>query len=131
MRPWSVNEDLMRYEREMLADPEKLKELATSPDVFSKNLKTYTEVNHEVVEKLCEARGWPNITHDGCLMYENTFFESEKECAEEAKMHIRRSRPWMEKLISQREKEIAEMRKNMENDEKSLAALEEKYPDNQ
>jgi hypothetical protein len=67
------NEDLARYHAEMTADPMKLVELVTSPDTFVASLPVWTYSGSEIMEKQCEEYGWPNITHDGLMMYDNTF----------------------------------------------------------
>lgn len=67
------NEDLGRYQQEIDADPVKLKKLALSPDHFDTSITVYTYDGGDIIEKQCEALGWPNVTHDGCMMYENTF----------------------------------------------------------
>lgn len=67
----SKNDDLARYYAEMTADPKKLKELIDMPDTFTESLTVYTYDGGEIIEKKCEAYGWPNLTHDGQLQYEN------------------------------------------------------------
>lgn len=67
------NDYLRRVYAAMVADPVKLRELVETPDVFEASIPVYTFENDEVVEKVCEKLGWPNITHDGCVMYDNTF----------------------------------------------------------
>lgn len=69
----SSNDDLRRYQQEMDADPEKLKRLVQTPDSFEVAITVYTYDGGDIIEKQCEALGWPNVTHDGCMMYENTF----------------------------------------------------------
>ena len=67
------NNDLMRYQSEMLADRAKLIELVNTPDTFERSLTVYTYENADILEKQCEEYGWPNVTHDGMIMYENKF----------------------------------------------------------
>ena len=42
-------------------------------DTFEASIPVYTYEGAEIIEKRCEALGWPNATHDGELMYENKF----------------------------------------------------------
>jgi hypothetical protein len=70
---WAVNDDLLRYQTEMEQDPEKLKSLVTSEDSFEKNILVYTYENSKIIEEYCEELGWPNVTHSGNIMYENTY----------------------------------------------------------
>lgn len=72
---WASNKDLLRYQAEMLADPEKLRELVLSKDEFQTFIRVFTYDGGEIIEKYCEEPGWPNVTHDGDMMYENTFSE--------------------------------------------------------
>lgn len=68
-----VNEDLRRYQTEMLANMPKLKELVESPDTFEKSITIWTYDGGKIIEKQCEVPEWPNVTHDGEMIYENTF----------------------------------------------------------
>lgn len=47
--------------------------LLNTEDTFEDSIKVYTYENDKILEKYCEKVGWPNITHDGLLMYNNTF----------------------------------------------------------
>src|SRR5262245_1665200 len=50
----------------MEADSAKLRQLISEPDTFTANIPVFTYTySGEIVEKLCETPGWPNITHDG------------------------------------------------------------------
>ena len=73
------NEDLKRYMREFEQDPQKLSQLIKEPDQFEASLTVYTYEPGEVIEKQCEVLGWPNVTHDGEIMYENTFSTDKEE----------------------------------------------------
>lgn len=55
------------------ASPEEVLALICSPDTFSASIPVFTYEGGLVIEKRCETLGWPNATHDGELMYENTF----------------------------------------------------------
>ena len=77
----SHNKDLERYCREMKSDPGTLLKLIESTDAFSKSIPVYTYDDGKVLELFCEEIGWPNVTHDGQMMYDNTFFPSREEAA--------------------------------------------------
>jgi hypothetical protein len=55
------------------AAPDEIVRLIAAPDTFSSSIPVYTYDDGEILEKKCEALGWPNTTHDGCMMYDNTF----------------------------------------------------------
>jgi hypothetical protein len=68
-----AGDKLSRYRDEMEADPAKLKDLMEQPDVFERSIAVYTYEGADIIECACEELGWPNVTHDGRMMYENTF----------------------------------------------------------
>lgn len=70
------------YKDLLHATPELLLELINKEDEFERSLPVYSEVHGEVREFYCEALGWPNTTHEGYLMFENTFFPDRKSCLE-------------------------------------------------
>ena len=75
---WSGNEDLKRYVTEMKVDEatSELKRLCQCEDTFGQLFPVYTFQNGRIVKKWCETYGWPNVTTDGSIMYENTFFQT-------------------------------------------------------
>lgn len=124
----SSNKDLTRYQAEMLADTAKLRELLEKPDQFSNSVPVYTYDGAEILEKYCEALGYPNVTHDGDLLYENTFSADRDQVVRWAKrsaalgaVHTRR---WIEDL----EKKLEEARKRLDREESNLSALCSAYP---
>lgn len=68
-----ANDELARYQRDFDSDPETLKHLVESPDTFSDAVAIYTYKDGEILEKVCEKPEWPNVTHDGQMIYDNTF----------------------------------------------------------
>jgi hypothetical protein len=58
----------------MKADPDTLRRLIAEPDVFERSVSVYTyDDKGNIIEALCEVPGWPNVTHDGRIQYENRF----------------------------------------------------------
>lgn len=78
---WSTNEDLKRYQEEMIADKETgvLKELIQINDEFPKLYPVFTYNGGKVIKTYCEVYGFPNIDIHGELMYDNTYFKTYKE----------------------------------------------------
>jgi hypothetical protein len=70
---YTGNGDLKRYLEEFEADPAKLKELVESKDRFEKHIPVFTYEEGKIVKRFCEELEWPNVTHDGFMMYENTY----------------------------------------------------------
>lgn len=123
-----TNEDLTRYLREFEADPTKLRELVAAPDSFTRSLPVFTYDEGQVIEKQCEEFGWPNITHDGCLMYENTFSHDKMKVVQRAKVNCRAGiKLFRERIIEQRKK-LSETEGNLARDEAALAKLDAEFP---
>lgn len=78
---YRINDELARY-NEALKEDEKngvLLKLIETPDTFAENLPVFTIEKGAVVREVCEEYGWPNTTHTGAIMYENTYFKTRKE----------------------------------------------------
>lgn len=73
------NADLERYIREFLADVDLLKSLIQQQDVFERSLPVWTYDGGDIIEKQCEQYGYPNVTHDGQMMYNNMFSSDRNE----------------------------------------------------
>ena len=76
-----------------MADPIAVKAAIATPDVFDRSITVYTFDGGEIIEKQCETLGWPNVTHDGYLMFANTFSDDREKvkrwALEEAQCGIR------------------------------------------
>lgn len=70
---YGLSGDLVRIYDEITADLDKAKELLSIEDKFENSITVYTYEGSNILEKQCEALGWPNVTHDGRLMYDNTY----------------------------------------------------------
>jgi hypothetical protein len=79
------NDDILRYQSEMDADPALLKRLVQAEDVFAASIPVYTYADGCIVEKRCEVPGWPNVTNDGDMMYENMYSTDKAQVIEWAK----------------------------------------------
>lgn len=123
------NGDLARYMREMEADPARLRVLMAAPDSFSASLPVYTYSGGEILEKQCEAYGWPNITHDGCLMYENEFFERKADAVRKAKANAQAGCDLVTRRIAECERDLAKWLKELAQEEADLAKLDHDYPE--
>jgi len=82
---WSTNEDLKRYQEEMIIDQEsgELKYLFSMHDSFDKLFPVYKIEERKIVKKWCEVYEWPNVTTEGELMYENYFYSNYKQAYKE------------------------------------------------
>ena len=74
------NNEIKRYMQEFDADPEKLREIVTKEDDLSEfTTPVYICENARIRKELCKEIGWPNVTAQGKLMYENTSFKTFRE----------------------------------------------------
>jgi hypothetical protein len=125
----SSNFNLSRYFREMTADPGKLKELIDTPDTFTGDLPVYTYDGAEIIEKKCEEYGWPNVTHDGCLMYENTFSPDRGMTGIRAKEDEGIYIKYIQESITETDEKLNGLRKKLLRHKTVLADLNSIYPE--
>lgn len=127
-----VNADLIRYVDEMKADPAKLKELVESPDTFKKSLVIYTYAGGTILEKFCEEYLWPNVTHDGDMMFENCYSKNKNIVIGWALENAARGIKWrgerIEELKEETATKIAELELAKKQCEFDLAKLKNDYP---
>lgn len=55
------------------ASPAEILAHIQADDTFSASIPVFTYDGADIIEKRCEVLGWPNVTHDGALMYENSY----------------------------------------------------------
>lgn len=122
------NEDLRRYMAEMKADPERLKEVVLAPDTFEKSITVYTYDGGNIVEKQCEEPGWPNVTHEGDMMYENTFSTDKEKVICWAKRNATAGVELSQRRIEEIKADLAKMEAVLEKSKAELATLESDYP---
>lgn len=103
----TLNQDLQRYLSDMKADPDKLKQLIDAPDIFAASLPVFTYKGAEIIEKQCEQLGWPNVTHDGQMMYQNMFFADRESALAAARTNC-------EAAIMLRRMELADQRERLD-----------------
>lgn len=124
-----TNAELDRYMAEFDADPEKLKELVARPDTFTDALPVYTWDGGEIIEAKCEEYGWPNVTHEGRMMYENTFFKSKADAVKHAKADAACGVKWRGEAVVEAEQKLAEQKAELARCEAELAKLNADYPE--
>ena len=124
-----LNADLIRYQQEMQADPETLRRMVAAKDTFSDSVSVYTYDGARIVEKRCEVPGWPNVTHDGLMMYENTFSTDRVQVVQWAKRNALAAASWRREAIAETEEKLASLRRDLAAREADFAELERQYPD--
>ena len=127
------NEELERIwndiEEDLEDNPEKLRELIETPDTFERSIPVYTYQGSEIIEKLCETPGFPNVTHDGLLMSDNTFSTDREKIVAKAKRNAKAAIKLHQERINDLEAQVAERRALLLEETDQLLSLDEKYPD--
>ena len=118
-----------KYPALLDASPEELLQLIQTPDVFSAAIPVYTYKDGEIIEELCETPGWPNVTHAGNMMFENTYSTDKATVIAWAKKSAALETRYLNDDIVRRENELAEARTQLAKAEAELARLDEDYPD--
>ncbi len=125
----SNNDELARYWQDMNADPKKLRRLINEPDTFTKSIKVYTYDGGKIIEKRCEKAGWPNVTHDGEMMYDNTFSTIKSKVVAWAKRNADCCIETFTRRIEEVKKELSEFEKLVSDTKAERANLEANYPE--
>lgn len=123
------NDDLVRYQREFDADPELLKRLVEAPDTFSAAIHVFTYKGGQILEKVCEKPGWPNVTHDGLEMYENTFSTDKNQVVAWAKRNADIGIKVQCRNLDELEAKIEDYRGRLATEIANRERLEADYPD--
>lgn len=74
------NDKIKRYMQEFDAAPERLKKIVTADDDLSEfTTPVYIYEDARIRKELCKEIGWPNVTAEGEIMYNNTSFSTFQE----------------------------------------------------
>lgn len=115
--------ELGRYRDEMAADPALLQALIAQEDVFERSIAVYTFEGANIIELACEELGWPNVTHDGRMMFENTFSSNRDKVVRWAFRSARAGiEAWGER-VAERERDLSEARAHLARRQNDLIAL--------
>lgn len=117
------NEELGRYQQEMDADPALLRSLIKTPDTFAASITVYTYKDGDILEKQCEQPGWPNVTHDGQVMYENAFSTDREVTVARAKEEAEISIRYTKEAIEETEQKLANLQSRLARQEANRAKL--------
>ena len=112
--------EIGRIRNELESDPDRLRRLLAAKDSFQESLPVWTYEDGEIIELRCEEYGWPNVTHDGRLMYENTFFEKREHAVRAAITNGEYAvKGWIEN-VEHAESELTEKREHLERARRNL-----------
>jgi hypothetical protein len=122
-----VNKDLKRYMEEMKADPAKLREVVQATDTFEASISVYTYDGGNIIEEKCEKPGWPNVTHAGHMMYENTYSTDKRKVVKWAKENAKSGIKWQSERVEEIKRDLAKIETLVKESQADLAKLEPDY----
>lgn len=102
------------------AGTRKLLDLIETPDTFEASIPVFTFQDGDIIECRCEAIGYPNVTHDGRMMYENRFSTDLEQVVRWAKRDLE---IWSENL-GERAEDLETQRDKVKNE---LSRVKSKY----
>lgn len=109
----------------MEADKHKLLELILALDEFTASIPVFTyDYDGNIIEKKCEKPGWPNVTHDGFVMYENRFSTDRAEVIEWAKRELGAAVESARRHVADAERKLIDLRGDLGKYKAGLAKLE-------
>lgn len=117
-----------KYPALLAAAPEEILQLVHAPDLFAASLPVYTYHGSEIIEKQCESYGWPNLTHDGEMMYENRFSKNKKTVIAWAKNSAASAAQHVRQAIAEAEARLTGLREELKAAEAALVKLERDHP---
>lgn len=115
--------ELDRVYKALVSDPEMLLKLIRQEDVFERSIRVYSFNGAEITEHFCEELGWPNVTHDGQMMYENRFTTDRNEAIEWALKEAESALKWEERRLGDLQKEIEETKTRRDHYASDVVAL--------
>lgn len=119
------NADLMRYQLDMAGNTAKLRNLIQTPDQFEHSLSVYTYEGANIIEKSCEKYGWPNTTHDGEPMYDNTFSPDKSVVIQWAMENAQSRISVQTSILEDKQKDVARIQADIESVKSHLEVLKE------
>lgn len=116
------------YPQILKADPNEILELLQAEDEFTASIPVYTYKDGEIIEKFCEIPNWPNVTHDGHIMYENTFSTEKDVVVGWAKRNADSAIENILYNIAEMEEKLAKYKAELAKQSASRERLESMYP---
>lgn len=123
------NDELSRYWHEMEGDIDTLKRLIEVEDVFERAVPVYTFDGGTIITRYCEEPGWPNTTHCGHLMYENTYSQDREKIVAKAKRNAALGVTTIKEQIDTMLDKLEQLRALHAREIQCLIKLNEDYPD--
>lgn len=121
--------ELARYQAEIDADAATFVRLMSEPDCFDRSVPVYSFRGSQIIEKQCEDLGWPHVTHDGELMYENGSFPTRDDAIRAAKADARSGITGWSSALERARQEVARVEQEINRATADLALLDTQFPD--
>ncbi len=97
------------------ADPAELIAILAAPDCFSASLPVWTYDGAKIIEQQCEERGYPNVTHDGTLQYDN--FDTPEKALAKANIE------WATRAVAEADERLTRLRNDLARSQDVLNAI--------
>ncbi len=117
------------YPALMAASKEEILNAIEAPDVFNASIEVFTYEDGQILKQVCETPGWPNVTHEGHLMFENTHSTDMDKVVCWAKKDAAAAAAQTKRWLQDAENSVAELRIRLAQHEAALGRLRERYPD--
>lgn len=104
-------------------------DIISQPDSFGPSVAIYTFDEPNILEKMSEETQWPGVTHDGCIIYENTFSTDKTQVIAWAKRDAAIGVLWANKRLNQLQKELEQQHAKLAEANGTVKQLEDLYPD--
>lgn len=117
------------YPALLSASPQEILAIIHAEDTFTGSIPVFTYEGGKIIEKRCELPGYPNVTHDGHLMYENTYSTDKEVVVRWAKKNAKAGISLYSRSVADARKQLDEQRAALESCQSDLAELCADYPD--
>lgn len=97
-------------------------------DQFENSIPVYTYKGAEIIQKFCEIKGWPNLTHDGLPMYSNLYSLDKNRVVAAAKACNDVGIEMVTNQIERLKKELAESEEKLLEFQDNAEKLNREYP---
>lgn len=103
-------------------------DLLASDDIFEASIPVYTWNGAEIIERYCEETGWPNVTHDGDLMYENQYSTDRSTVIEWARQNAILRAKRLADDVQEAEERLRELRKMHRQADADIMRINAEHP---
>lgn len=111
------------------ASPEDILDALNASDMFSSDLVVYSYDDSGVTEHLCEEYGYPNVTHDGHLMFENRFTTDRTQAIKWAMKDALAGVKTLGRQVRQDEIALERLKTDLKFQKDRVASLKSQYPE--